>query len=173
MGVSTLKSNGSGGYIQGIELTASIPFSLFSDALSGFGIILSGAKNSSAIKPDGVTEIDVPGLSTKVINSTLYYEKYGFSARVSNRYRDDFLGEVPLFDATLDYKNVSAESLIDAQIGYAIQGGNLKGLSFSLSGTNLTDEPFVLNNIDSTPYHLVKYQEYGAVYALAVSYTFE
>jgi iron complex outermembrane recepter protein len=172
MGVSTLKSNGTGGYIQGVEITASIPFSLFSDALNGFGIILSGAKNSSSVKPDGV-EIDVPGLSTKVINSTLYYEKHGFSARVSNRYRDDFLGEVPLFDATLAYNNVSAESLIDAQIGYAIQGGSLKGLSFSLSGTNLTDEPFVLNNLDSTPYHLVKYQEYGAVYALAVSYTFE
>jgi iron complex outermembrane receptor protein len=172
-GVSTLKSNGSGGYIQGIEITASIPFSLFSDAMNGFGIILSGAKNSSSVKPDGINEIDVPGLSTKVINSTLYYEKYGFSARVSNRYRDDFLGEIPLFDATLAYNNVSAESLIDAQIGYAIQSGRMKGLSFSLSGTNLTDEPFVLNNLDSTPYHLIKYQEYGAVYALAVSYTFD
>ena len=45
--------------------------------------------------------------------------------------------------------NVSAESLVDAQIGYEIQSGSLKGLSFSLSGTNLTDEPFVLNNLGS------------------------
>ena len=170
-GVSTLRSNGSGGYIQGFELTASIPFSLFSDALSGFGFIVSGAKNESSIK---INDIDtpVPGLSTKVINSTLYYEKYGFSARVSNRYRDDFIGEVPAFDATLALNNVSAESLVDAQIGYSIQGGSLEGLSFSLSGTNLTDEPFVLNIIGSTPYNLIKYQEYGAVYAVAVSYTF-
>ena len=49
------------------------------------------------------------------------------------------------------FNNVSAESLLDAQIGYAIQSGALKGLSFSLSGTNLTDEPFVLNNVDTTP----------------------
>jgi iron complex outermembrane receptor protein len=171
-GVSTLKSNGSGGYIQGYELTASIPFSLFSDALNGFGFIVSGAHNKSSVKINDV-DTPVPGLSTKVINSTLYYERYGFSARVSNRYRDDFIGEVPAFDATLQLNNVSAESLVDAQIGYAIQSGNLKGLSFSLSGTNLTDEPFVLSNIDSDPYHLIKYQKYGAVYAVAVSYTFE
>jgi len=170
--VSTLKSNGSGGYIQGYEITASIPFSLFSDALNGFGFIVSGAKNDSSVRINDV-DTPVPGLSTKVVNSTLYYERYGFSARVSNRYRDDFIGEVPAFDATLQLNNVSAESLVDAQIGYSIQSGSLKGLSFSLSGTNLTDEPFVLNNIDSEPYHLIKYQKYGAVYAVAVSYTFE
>jgi iron complex outermembrane receptor protein len=172
MGVSTLKSNGSGGYVKGIEFTASIPFSLFSDALDGFGFIASAAKNSSSIVINKV-ETPIPGLSTKVINSTLYYEKYGFSARISNRYRDDFVGEVPAFDATLTLNNVSAESLLDAQIGYQFGSGALKGLSVSLSGTNLTDEPFVLNNLGTTPYNLIKYQEYGAVYALAVSYVFE
>ena len=172
MGVSTLKSNGSGGYVKGVELTASVPFSLFADALDGFGFIVSAAKNSSSIIVNK-KETPIPGLSTKVINSTLYYEKYGFSARVSNRYRDDFLGEVPLFDNTLDFKNVSSESLIDAQIGYTFGSGALKGASISLSGTNLTDEPFVLNNLDTTPYNLIKYQEYGAVYALAVSYVFQ
>jgi iron complex outermembrane recepter protein len=172
LGVSTLKQNGSGGYVKGIEFTASIPFSLFSDALDGFGFIASAAKNDSKIVINQV-ETPIPGLSTKVINSTLYYEKYGFSARVSNRYRDDFVGEVPAFDATLTLNNVSAESLVDAQIGYSFQSGVLNGLSVSLSGTNLTDEPFVLNNIGTTPYNLIKYQKYGAVYALAVSYVFQ
>ena len=172
MGVSTLKSNGHGGYVQGFELTASIPFSLFSEKMDGFGFILSGAKNKSSIKVNDV-DTPVPGLSTKVINSTLYYEKYGFSARVSNRYRDDFLGEVPLFDATLSYNNVHAESLVDAQIGYSFESGTLQGLSLSLSGTNLTDEPFVLNSLDQTPYNFNKWQTYGATYALAVSYLFD
>jgi iron complex outermembrane receptor protein len=172
IGVSTLKQNGSGGYIQGVEFTASIPFSLFSDALDGFGFIASAAKNSSSIKINDV-EIDIPGLSTKILNSTLYYEKHGFSARVSNRYRDDFLGEIALFDATLDYNNVSAESLIDAQVGYAIQSGSLEGMSISLSGTNLTDERFKTNALDQNPYNFNKYQEYGATYALTVSYVFQ
>jgi iron complex outermembrane receptor protein len=161
IGVSTLKSNLNGGYIKGVEFTASIPFSLFSDALDGFGFIVSGAKNSSSISPK------------EILNSTLYYEKHGFSARVSNRYRGDFLGEVPLFDATLSYNNVSAESLVDAQLGYSFSSGALKGLSLSLAGTNLTDEPFVLNSLDQTPYNFNKYEEYGATYALTVSYVFQ
>ncbi len=172
MGVSTLKVNGSGGYVQGLEFTASIPFSLFSDAMDGFGFFVSGAKNSSSIKING-KDSPIPGLSTTILSSTLYYEKYGFSARVSNRYRGDFVGEVPAFDATLTLNNVSAESLVDAQIGYAFQDGAMKGLSFSLSGTNLTDEPFVLSNVGDTPYNVIKSQKYGAVYALAVSYVFE
>ncbi len=171
MGVATVKTNGRGGYIRGFEVTASIPFSLFTEALDGFGFIVSGAKNSSSVLING-EEQRIPGLSTKVINSTLYFEKYGFSVRVSNRYRDDFLGEVPLFDNTLDFKNVSAESLVDAQIGYSFEGGTLGGLSISLSGTNLTDEPFVLNNIDTVPYNTIKYQNFGATYALALSYVF-
>ena len=110
---------------QAFDPTASVPFSLFSDALDGFGFIVSGAKNSSSIKVNGV-ETDVPGLSTKILNSTLYFEKYGWSARISNRYRGDFLGEIPLFDATLDYNNVSAESLVDAQIAdFYCDGDNL------------------------------------------------
>ena len=47
-----------------------------------------------------------------------------------------------------------------------------KGLSVSVSGTNLTDEPFVLNNVDDPTYNLIKHQEYGAVYSLAVTYKF-
>jgi iron complex outermembrane receptor protein len=172
MGVSTLKTNGKGGYVQGFELTLSLPFSLFAEPLDGFGVILSATKNKSSLKING-DETPIPGLSTNIFNSTIYYEKYGFSARVSNRYRDDFVGEVPQFDATLTLQNVSSESLLDAQIGYEIQEGNLKGLSFSISGTNLTDEPFVLSNIDSDPYDFVKYENYGAVYAIAVNYSFK
>ncbi|MEO8062272.1 MAG: TonB-dependent receptor [Pseudomonadota bacterium] len=172
LGVSTLKQNGSGGKIMGVEFTASMPLSLISQSLDGFGFIVSAAKNTSSITVNG-QEIDVPGLSTKILNSTLYYEKYGFSARISNRYRDQFLGEVPLFDATLSYNTVAAESLLDAQVGYAIQQGPMKGLSVSLSGTNLTDEPFVLSNAGDTEYNMIKYQKYGATYALTLSYAFQ
>ncbi len=171
LGVNTLKTNGKGGYVRGFELTASIPFSLFAEPLDGFGVILSGTKNSSSLIING-DQTPIPGLSTKIFNSTIYYEKYGFSARVSNRYRDDFVGEVPQFDATLILQNVSSESLLDAQIGYEIQEGTLKGLSFAISGTNLTDEPFVLSNVGTDPYNFVKYENYGAVYAVAVSYSF-
>jgi iron complex outermembrane receptor protein len=68
---------------------------------------------------------------------------------------------------------VAAESLLDAQVGYAFQQGPLQGLSLSLSGTNLTDEPFVLSNAGDTEYNMIKYQKYGATYALTLSYVFQ
>jgi iron complex outermembrane receptor protein len=171
LGVVTTKVNGSGGYIRGAELTFSLPLSIFSDTLDGFGFIVSGAVNDSSIDING-EETPVPGLSEKVVNTTVYFEKGGFSARVSNRYRGDFVGEVPEFDSSLTLKNVSAESLLDAQVGYEFQDGLMRGLSVSVSGTNLTDEPFQLNNVDDPEFNLIKYQEYGAVYSLALTYKF-
>ena len=66
-------------------------------------------------------------MSEKVVNTTLYFEKAGFSARVSNRYRGDFVGEVPEFDSSLTLKTVSAESLLDAQVGYEFEEGRCEG----------------------------------------------
>lgn len=171
IGVGTVKVNGSGGFIKGAEFTASIPLSTFSESLDGFGFIVSAAKNDSEILINDAPT-DVPGLSKTVVNSTLYFEKYGFSARISNRYRGDFVGEVPAFDATLTLNTVKSESLLDAQIGYSFEDGPLKGLSVNLAGTNLTDEPFVLSNVGQPPYNLIKYEKYGANYSLALTYSF-
>ncbi len=171
IGVSTVRVNGSGGYIKGLEFTASIPFSLFSDTLDGFGFIVSAAKNDSEILINDVPT-PVPGLSEEVVNSTLYFEKYGFSARISNRYRGDFVGEVPAFDASLTLNTVKAESLLDAQIGYEWRDGPMSGLSVNLSGYNLTDEPFVLSNVGQPDYNVIKYQKFGATYSLALTYKF-
>ncbi|MEJ0088078.1 MAG: TonB-dependent receptor [Pseudomonadota bacterium] len=170
-GVSSVKVNGSGGYIRGVELTVSLPFSLFTPVLDGFGLVASAAKNESEILINDIPT-DVPGLSTKVFNTTLYFEKAGFSARVSNRFRGDFLGEVPDYSSNLTFNNVKSESILDAQVGYEFRQGTLEGLSVSLQGTNLTDEPFVLSAVGEGPYNLVKYQKYGAVYSLALTYKF-
>jgi iron complex outermembrane receptor protein len=172
LGVSTVKSNGHGGTIKGLELSVSLPLDTFTPVLNGFGFIVSGAWNRSAVNPLGTKEIPVPGLSSKVINSTLYYEKYGFSARVSNRYRGTFLGEIHNFDSSLDYKNIKSESLVDAQVGYEFRNGPVKGLTLNLSGTNLTDAPFVQYNYGDTSYYPTKYEKYGAIYAFAISYKF-
>jgi len=171
LGVATQKINGSGGWIQGFEATLSLPFATLTEALDGFGLIVSYAHNDSEILING-EERPVPGLSTDVLNSTLYFEKAGFSARVSNRKRDEFVGEVPAFDATLTLNTVAAESILDAQIGYEFRQGALEGLSINLQGTNLTDEPFALTQVDSPEENLIKYQEYGAIYSLALTYKF-
>ncbi len=172
MGASTVKANGHGGHIEGLELTASLPFDTLTEVLHGFGIIVSAAYNRSAINPSGLQEEPLPGLSPKVINSTLYYENHNFSARISNRYRGSFVGEVPNFDSSLDKRMVKSESILDAQIGYEFTEGPVSGLALNLSGTNLTDAPFVLYAVGDVPFNLLKYEKYGAVYAASISYKF-
>src|SRR5262249_18270101 len=147
LGVAQVLVNGSGGYIRGAELSGSLPGSLFANALDGFGLIVSASWTQSSVSPPPGTSAPGPGLSPGVIDTALFYEKYGFSARVSQRYRGGFDGAVPTFDGSIQAQQVKAESLLDAQVGYEFMQGTMKGLSLNLSGTNLTDTPFALSNV--------------------------
>ena len=172
MGYTGAQANGEGGHVQGFELTASIPGELLTSALDGFGIVISGAYNQSEISPDGVNKIPLPGLSPRVINTTVYYEKYGFSARVSQRSRSAWLGQVPNFDSSLGSQWIAAEKVIDAQIGYSFNDGPLKGFSVNLSGYNLSDQPFVIYAGKGQTQNIIKYENYGADYMLSIGYKF-
>ena len=79
---------------------------------------------------------------------------------------------MPTFDGSIQAQTVKSESLLDAQVGYEFQEGPTKGLSLNLSGTNLTDTPFVLSNVGDNPYFNQKYEKYGAVYTLSANYKF-
>ena len=107
-----------------------------------------------------------------MINTTIYYELHGFSARVSERYRGPFLGEVPAYDSSLTDNDVKAEAVLDAQIGYSFTRGPLDGLSVNLSGYNLTNQRFALYNPGAPPFDVIKYEKYGAVYGAQLRYKF-
>jgi iron complex outermembrane receptor protein len=171
IGYGTIEANGNGGHIKGAEVAVSVPLDVVANALNGFGILISASWNQSSIHPQGV-EMPIPGLSPSVINSTLYYENGGFSIRVSDRRRGGFIGEVPAYDASLTINNVKSESVVDAQVGYSWEEGALKGLSVNLSGSNLTNEPFVLYNVGAPAFDVIKYEKYGATYALQLRYKF-
>jgi iron complex outermembrane receptor protein len=171
IGYGKISSNGSGGTLRGAEVSVSLPFEVFAPLLKGFGVLSSASWNRSAVHPQGV---DVPllGLSPKVINTTLFYEIGGFSVRASHRYRGAFVGEVPAYDSSLTIDNVKSESIVDAQIGYSFTEGPMNGLSVNLSGSNLTNAPFVLYQVGAPSFDIVKYEKYGAVYSLALRYKF-
>ena len=171
-GTTTAQANGHGGYIKGVELTVSMPGELIASWLDGFGVIWSASYNASSINPSGNNAYDVPGLSKEVMNTTLYYEKHGFSARISNRYRGDFLGEVPDYTNSLSNTWVHSENIVDAQIGYSFDSGPLKNLSINISGSNLTNEPFYTYQGKGLPDHILRYEKYGSTYLFGVSYKF-
>ena len=170
IGKLSVMQNAQGGYIRGVELTVSLPGEVLWQPLDGFGLIVSGSLNDSAVDPLGTGNIQVPGLSKKIINTTLYFEKFGFSARVNNRYRSAFLGEVPDYTNALGNKLVHSESVVDAQIGYTLQSGPAKGLTISLAAQNLTNEPFYTYTKNASSTTIDRYEKYGSTYQLGVSY---
>jgi len=166
-------ANFSGGHLQGLEFSASVPADIFFEGpLSGFGVIASVSFTESSVQPDDeASPIPIEGLSETVGNVTVYYEYAGFEARVSNRFRSNFLGEVTGFGAGRDLRSVKAESVVDAQIGYAFESGQLEGVSIQLQANNLTDEEFV-TFLNGDELQIKDYQQYGTTYLLGVNYKF-
>ena len=163
--------NGQGGDIQGVEVAVQFSGDLIADAIRDFGLVANYSHTTSSVKADGVNEIKIPGLSEDVANVTVYYENENFQARVSNRYRSEFLGEVSGFGGDRNFRTINSESVLDAQIGW-IFTGRLEGWSVQLQGFNLTDEP--LGSFDNDDTRFVRdNQRYGRSYMLGVSYRAE
>jgi iron complex outermembrane receptor protein len=170
LGVVNFREDGLEGYVRGIELQGNIPFGNFAEPLEGLGLIASAALYNGKLD-DGSS---VPGLSEETFQSTLYYERGGFQARVSWTKRDDFRTEFPGLSLALTSTIDQGAELFDAQIGYDFGLGGfekLDGLYISLQGQNLTDEDTVQTNVDGR--EIIKYQTFGANYILNVNYKFE
>jgi iron complex outermembrane receptor protein len=160
-----------GGYIEGVEFSLSTPFEMFHPALKGFGFEGSASFTDSSIRPtSGSSPIEVPGLSRTVVNTTLYYTNSGFEARISDRYRTKFLGEVAGFGDSRTFRDVAPESVIDSQLSYKFSSGRLTGLNVLFQVNNLTDEPFkTFQNND--PRQVIDYQRYGRTFLFGFNWT--
>ena len=171
-GFISTPQNGEGGVIQGVEFAVSVPFDLFWAPLEGFGANFSASWTDSDITPNpGNPSQPLPGLSEEVSNLTVYYERDGFQARISNRYRSEFLGELSGVGTDRIQRMVDAESVVDAQIGYEFQSGPLEGLSALFQVNNLTDEQFKTFENDD-PRRVIDYQQYGRTYLVGVNYRY-
>jgi len=171
-GLVTTPQNGKGGKLKGVEFAASIPGALFTEWLDGFGATFSASYTDSSIHPNpNDLSTPIPGLSKTVANLTVYYEKNGFSFRVSDRYRSKFLGEVTGFGNGRNYRMVKGESVVDSQIGYTFSDGPMNGLSILAQVNNLTNEPFVTYQ-NNDPRQVIDYQNYGRTYLVGLNYRF-
>lgn len=163
--------NGNGGQLYGAELSGQLPFSLFTPALDGFGINGSAAWTKSKVAPSpGASPDDLPGYSRWVTNLTGYYERGGFSARVSMRSRSSYLGELRGFGGGNQRRRAAGETIIDSQLSYEIQSGSLKGLTLLAQGQNLTNAPF--KTYDGAPDRIIDYQRYGRRFLIGVNWRY-
>jgi iron complex outermembrane receptor protein len=163
--------NTGGGKLYGGELALTLPFSNFTQALDGFGITGGVGYTKSRVRDAAGNISAIPGYSKWVANGTVYFEKWGFNARGSVRYRSTFLGDFTGFGGTPTRRTALSETIVDAQIGYDFQEGSaLNGLSLYLQGQNLTDERFA--SVGSNRLQVVDYQIYGRRFLAGFTYKF-
>jgi iron complex outermembrane receptor protein len=163
--------NGSGGKLNGVELSASLPLDLFTKSLHGFGLVGNYNITNSSIKAFGAGDTrTLPGLSKFTSNFTAYYEANGFSVRVARRYRSDFLGEITGFASNRYFQYIKAEAVTDLQLGYEFQSGYAKGLSLLLQLNNLTDAKY--QEYQNTPDNITNSTKYGKTAYAGLTYKF-
>jgi len=181
-GTASEPANGKGGRMQGLELSISLASEMISKEIKGFGVFMGGAYTDSSVQPWGPGNGTSPiaGLSRKVANITFYYERHGFSARISERYRSETREYITTFGAPnrggdsssgSGYTMALPEKVIDAQVSYTLQSGPAKDLTFYLQAYNLNNEPLVTYN-NGDPRQVMNYQKYGASYSAGASYKF-
>jgi iron complex outermembrane receptor protein len=173
IGTINAPANGQGGSMSGLELAVSVPFDVLWDPLQGFGMQASYSDTDSSISPNGPgTSEPLAGLSKYVSNITLYYERFGFSARFSQRSRSAFRAETRGFGADLAYININGETVQDAQINYNFSKGTLENLTLYLQISNIGDEPFTTSDGGDSAARPVQYFEYGRTTLVGFSYKF-
>ena len=181
MGMFSTPANGNGGYMRGLELSTSLEGGMFTPVLDGFGLLFNTSYTETSIDPDPLDDSrqrrGLPGLSKIVGNLTAYYEKHGFSARVSQRYRSSFQGEITTLFAQRSYTQVLPDRQTDLQLGYDFRGDSkLAGWSVIFQVNNVTNSAYrTVQRSDfgnggdffTTP---LEYNEYGRQYLLGVNF---
>ncbi|MEW6392378.1 MAG: TonB-dependent receptor [Pseudomonadota bacterium] len=181
-GQITLPQNGNGGNLKGLEFSGALDFGQVADLFKGFGVQGSLSLTKSDLNPTSNPSAPsrIPGLSKTVYNVTGYYERGGFQARISQRYRSAFKGEVVQLYATRGFTEILADKQVDAQIGYTFEDGPLRNLGVLLQVNNLTDSPYrtrvglddggsKTQNGSSLP---ETYEKYGRQFLFGVNYRF-
>jgi len=172
-GILFTQANTKGGYIYGAELAATLPFDVFSPALSGFGITAGAGYTKTKVRDFNGDFTAIPGYSKYVASMTAFYESHGLSVRGSMRYRSKYIGDFALYSGGLDRQLVLPETIYDAQIGYDFPDGSaLRGLSLYLQGQNLTDERSATVADPNIPNEYLKYQTYGRRFLAGFTYKF-
>lgn len=139
-GPVVMPTNGEGGRLTGIELSAALEGSMVHPMLDGFGVVLSASKLNSRLFAKNGDEIKLNGLSGESGSATVYYEKHGFSARFSQRYRAPFTATTRDIFLNSTTREQDADRVADMQLGYEFQGGTYKGLSLLLQVYNVFDK---------------------------------
>ncbi len=163
------------GSITGLEATLRVSLDeVLPEVLEGFGFTASYTYADNGLKNPAGNEIAIPGYSDTVWSGDIYYENHGWRTRLSARHRSDFLSEIQNFDGSLSGAQALEETMVDLQIGYEWDEGPLQGFGVNFEVFNLTDEPFVTENVTANPDVTFpsRHELYGTTYNITISKSF-
>jgi TonB-dependent receptor len=184
-------TNGGDGRIYGMEAAAQLQLEPWTadvglpDWMGGFGFNANLTINDSRVlKPtvDGIPDryIQLPGTSDAVYNVGLYYEKYGFSARVQYRNRTAWLDGVA--DTLVDGGDTywASDDEMDFSMRYAVTPNfeiyfdaanllNNPGRRFSEPGNLLTATGIISKRINT---QTIEWEQFGRRYTGGVRFNF-
>jgi TonB-dependent receptor len=155
--------NGDKGKLYGVEFNVLKQFDFLPGALDGFGFqgnltLLDGDFDTPTEK-----NIAFQGMSDKIANASLFYEKYGLSARVSYQWRSDWLDSLGGFGSG-EYRK-GYENL-DVSLRYALTD------NFTLFAdlANLTNEKYIA--YQGTTAMPTEVEQIGARYLFGVRFSY-
>jgi TonB-dependent receptor len=139
--------NGEGGTIEGFEVSGQYAFAWG----GGFNVNYTYSDSESPFFNDVDRGLPIPGVAKHAYNAQIYYENFGFEARLSYTWRDEsfdsnfqfadqvfpFDDDSPDDDVTRTYGVWNRDyGQLDAQLGYRINDN----LGVTLEAINLTEE---------------------------------
>jgi iron complex outermembrane receptor protein len=153
--VVNLPVNGSDGYVRGIEADYKQAFDFLPSFWSGFGFEVNGTFSQGqqdAAPQYNIIATDFTGLSKRTYNTTLFYEKYGFSGVITVNHRGQYLSDQNVWGEGTTELIGDARTQVDMQAQYQLT----KYLSVFLDAKNVFNKPIVysevLRNGPSTKY---------------------
>ncbi|MDC7677191.1 TonB-dependent receptor [Asticcacaulis machinosus] len=159
--------NGDEGKLYGLEFNYQQRFAMLPSPFDGLGFqgnvaVLDGAFDTAARK-----DVPFPGTSDTIVNTSIYYEKYGLSARLSYQWRDDWadtLGGLGLGSGGDEYRK-GYENL-DLTLRYAVN----PNLTVYADASNLTDETYIAYEGDLS--HPSEVEQIGRRFMAGIRFNF-
>lgn len=130
--------NGKSGYLAGLEANFIGQASFLPEPFDGFGVSGNLTLLESEFETNSGAKFSLPGTSDLIYNASIYYEKFGVSARLNYQFRDDWLSTTEN-DSLGEYW--ASQKRVDASLRYALPY-TFRGAQLTVfaNGNNLTDE---------------------------------
>ncbi|HEY0684165.1 MAG TPA: TonB-dependent receptor [Steroidobacter sp.] len=135
-GPVTRPINGEGGTIEGFEVSGQYAF----DFGGGFNLNYTYSDSESPFSNDVDEGLPIPGVAKHAYNAQIYYQNFGFEARLSYTWRDES------FDGNFQFSDDNSTRTfgvwnrdygqLDAQLGYQVTDS----IGLTLEAINLTEE---------------------------------